>query len=90
MLKHIAKLKKFSLMINDQEVSYILYKQAGKYLDLYETVTQKELEGNGYATRLAEKVFEDCLNQGIKLKLSCTFLQHIYNKNQSKYEHLLS
>jgi hypothetical protein len=41
-------------LISGQEVSYILYKQAGKYLDLYETVTQKELEGNGYATRLAE------------------------------------
>lgn len=90
MFKHIAKLQKFSLLVDGREVSYILYQQTANILDLYETITAKNFEGKGYASLLAERTFEDCLSNGFKVKLSCTFLQHVYNKNPNKYPELLA
>ncbi|KAL1450726.1 hypothetical protein WDU94_003055 [Cyamophila willieti] len=89
MFKHISKLNKFSLVVDGVEVSYILYKQTkADHLDLYETITEKLFEGKGYATQLAHKTFEDCQNKRVKIQLSCTFLQHVYDKNPAQYDNL--
>ncbi|KAK7872001.1 hypothetical protein R5R35_004517 [Gryllus longicercus] len=54
-------------------------------LDLQHTNVPNSLQGKGVGKIIAKEVFEYCKTNGIKMKLTCEFLQKFYEDNKNDY-----
>ncbi len=59
-------------------------------VDLYSTFVPPQFEGQGVAAHLAEAAFNFCLENNLKMRLSCSYLAHYIKKSQNfKYAKLV-
>ncbi|RZF44918.1 hypothetical protein LSTR_LSTR013784 [Laodelphax striatellus] len=94
-LIHDIASQTFVLPINSDS-AYIKYKPYknpyglpdAKTLDLFETQVPDNYQGQGIGRIVAKEVFEYCLKNDFKVKVTCDFLQDFVEKNP-QYEKLL-
>ncbi|CAH1991872.1 unnamed protein product [Acanthoscelides obtectus] len=66
---------------SSDNVATIRYEQIDENtFDLVHTDIPEELQGKGLGTILAERVFEHLANNNKKFKLTCEFLQSVYER----------
>jgi predicted GNAT family acetyltransferase len=56
---------------------------------MYHTEVPEELRGRGMAGQLAQAALDHASKESIKVKLTCSYLQHFVDKND-KYKHLVA
>ncbi|XP_050506012.1 protein NATD1-like [Diabrotica virgifera virgifera] len=57
--------------------------------DLIHTNIPEEYHGQGLGTVFAHKIFEHLASKNIKFKLTCEFLENVFNKSGKKYQDYL-
>lgn len=51
--------------------------------DLHHTFTPPSFRGSGIAKVLAYRAFDHVVDNGAQMKLTCTYLEHVNNKDQN-------
>lgn len=63
------------------------YTLDGNTYDMYHTFTPPSFRGSGVARLLAYKAFDHVADSGAKMKLTCSYLDHLHNKELNpKYD----
>lgn len=63
------------------------YELEGGVYDLVHTFTPPSLRGSGIAKVLAHTAFDHVVESGAKMKLTCSYLEYLNNKEQNpKYK----
>lgn len=79
------KRNSFQLKIGDDNAT-ILYTKKGNTYDLYDTILPEHYRGLGLGTLFAKKIFDFLVKENAQIKLTCEFLQNVYEKNRTIYE----
>ena len=58
----------------------LLYRLEDNVMDLYHTFTPEELRGRGLAEQLTQKAFEFAEKNRMKIRPSCSYVQHWLKK----------
>ena len=59
----------------------LLYRLEGNVIDLYHTFTPEELRGRGLAEQLTKSAFEFAEQHDLKIRPSCSYVQHWLKKH---------
>lgn len=71
----------FSLPLDDGQEAVITGHAEGDHLVLTQTHVPPAFEGRGIGARLARAAFAEIRANGWKLRLTCSFLQHVIARN---------
>ena len=66
----------------------LMYRRAGKELDLYHTYVPEAFRGRGMAERLCKAAFEYAKAHGLTAVPSCSYISDAYLKRHPEYEPL--
>ncbi|XP_034233752.1 protein NATD1-like isoform X3 [Thrips palmi] len=79
-VEHSAAKQEFFVCMGD-DCAVIQYQRTNNTLDLYHTEVPSVFRGQGVAALLAKEAFNYVLQNNLKMKLSCDYLQKYYKDN---------
>ncbi|XP_031337920.1 protein NATD1-like isoform X2 [Photinus pyralis] len=77
--------KILSLQLDERNIATVQYERNGDTVDLIHSEIPSELQGKGYGHILAQKTFDYIVENNLRMKITCEFLQKVFEKNKSKY-----
>jgi len=80
-VKHNSKGHKFYIKLGEDEALLIYRDVSPGVIDLYHTEVPQSLQGKGIAKKLAQEAFEYVVNQNLKMRVTCTYLQKYLSDN---------
>lgn len=83
-IKHEKILGKIYTIINKKE-SHLMYSLQDRVMDCYHTYVPLDLNGQGIASKMAEKAFEYAKENNFKIKGTCSFVAAYMKKNKELY-----
>lgn len=84
---HDQASRRFCVALQGYEAC-LMYRLAGKELDLYHTYVPEVFRGRGIAERLCRAAFEHAKANGLTVLPSCSYISGAYLKRHPEYEPL--
>jgi predicted GNAT family acetyltransferase len=85
---HDQSSRRFCVRLEDYEAC-LMYRQAGKDLDLYHTYVPEIFRGRGIAERLCKAAFDHAKQQGLTVIPSCSYISDYYLKRHPELESMV-
>lgn len=67
-----------------RKLAFVSFTREGDILNIDKTMVDPTLKGQGYAKRLMEDIRSYALDNGLRLKATCSFAISYFEKNPSK------
>lgn len=87
-VEHDAAAKRFRVTLQGYE-AVLMYRTAGKDIDLYHTYVPEVFRGRGIAEKLCKAAFEHAKTAGLTVIPSCSYISDAYLKRHKEYEPLV-
>jgi len=86
-VQHDAAGRRFCVELQGYEAC-LMYRLAGKEIDLYHTYVPEVFRGRGMAEKLCKAAFEYAKTEGLAVIPSCSYISDAYLKRHPEYEPL--
>jgi len=86
-VRHEREHKRFCVALEGYEAC-LMYRLAGKEIDLYHTYVPEVFRGRGIAEQLSKAAFEYAKAEGLTVIPSCSYISGAYLKRHPEYEPL--
>ncbi len=88
-VQHDHAASRFCVKLEGYEAC-LMYRLAGKELDLYHTYVPEVFRGRGIAEQLSKTAFEYAKREGLTVIPSCSYISAAYLKRHPEYESLVN
>ena len=86
-IRHDSSGQRFYATLQGYEAC-LMYRLAGKEINLYHTYVPEGFRGRGIAEKLCKAAFEYAKTQGLTVLPSCSYISDAYLKRHPEYEPL--
>jgi len=86
-VQHDPASRRFCVALEGYEAC-LMYRLAGKEIDLYHTYVPEVFRGRGIAEKLSKAAFEYAKAEGLTVIPSCSYISGAYLKRHPEYEPL--
>ncbi|XP_003390309.1 PREDICTED: protein NATD1-like [Amphimedon queenslandica] len=87
---HSPSLRKFSIVIDEEEAVLLYRDEGGNTWDAYHTEVPPSQRGKGLGAVLAQALFAHVSNNNLRIRVSCTYLQHYVTKHPELNKYCVS